>query len=73
MPKKPYVANHFIMGEMDYWLDDVANKRSMGFSEEAYKNGRAEIKHFRSVYEYSMWRDFQGFANESPEQFVEGR
>ena len=72
MPKQPHISSHYLMTEFDWFLDDVTNKRSMEFSEEAKKSGRAEIKHFRSVYEYNSWRDFQGFANESLEQFVEG-
>ena len=69
-PKKPYIANHYIMTEFDWFLDDVSNKRSMEFSEEAKKNGRAEIKHFRSVYEYAMWKDFNDLATEPLEQLV---
>lgn len=70
MKTKPYLSNHTFMTEFDYWLDDVSNKRSMEFSEEAKKNGRAEIKHFRSVYEYNMYRDFHDLATEPLEQLV---
>jgi len=70
MPKKPHISSHYIMTEFDWFLDDVSNKRSMEFSEEAKKTGRAEIKHFRSVYEYSMWKDFNDLATEPLEQLV---
>lgn len=70
MSKKPYLANHFLMTPFDYWLDDVANKRPMEFSKEAKKNGKAEIKHFQSVYELELWKDFNDLANEPLEQLV---
>lgn len=69
-PKKPYIANHYIMTEFDYFLDDIANKRSMDFSDYARKNGRAEVKKCQSVYEYAMWKDFNDLTNEPLEQIV---
>lgn len=70
MSKKPYISGHFFMTEFDFYLDDVTNNRSMEFSEEAKKNGRAEIKYFNSVHEYNSWREFQGFGSEPLEELA---
>lgn len=54
--KTPTIPSFYIESDFDAWLSGASNGISGAFSDYAKQHGRAELKHFNDIHEYSLYR-----------------